>query len=132
MKNSRHGRNAAYSGPPCGSVSDTPARQGAAEMAALSSCGGSGRFGAAINVFQRGQNLDDGFGRAGIIDGLRIAPGLHQLLRAQLGQVLRQRRLAEANLARECADRDFALNEAAENHQPLGIGHRRQECRGDV
>lgn len=82
----------------------------------------------AENILERAEHFHDGIRCAGIIDGLGIAAGLDQLLGAKLGEVLRQRRLAQANLRGENANRHLTLNQAAQDHQSLRIGHGREQA----
>jgi hypothetical protein len=76
-----------------------------------------------VNVFERCQDFHHRLGIARIIDGLRIAAGPDQLLGAKLGEMLRQGRLAKANLRREDADGNYTLHEAHEDEQALGVCH---------
>src|SRR4051794_36155224 len=62
-----------------------------------------GRFGAdrlCVDLGQRFEDANDLIGGAGIVDGLRVAARLDELLRAELRKMLRERRLAEADLSR--------------------------------
>lgn len=100
-------------------------------LGALSSSGGLARYRRAIDAFQGGKDLDHRLGGRGIIDGLRVAPGLHELLCSKLRQVLRQSRLAQAHLGRQNADRNLTLNEAAEDHESLRVCHGGEQASRD-
>ena len=65
--------------------------------------------------------------RQRIIDGLGFPPRGDKPLLAQLGKMLRNRRLRQANGILQGRYRAFALVQFAEQHQPVAIGHRFQQ-----
>ena len=75
----------------------------------------------------RHQLLDAGIGDA-VPEGLAVAAKGHDVLVAHLCQMLRQRRLAEADRADQRADGHFAgFHQFAEDHQPPLVAERAQE-----
>src|SRR3546814_3074557 len=62
-----------------------------------------------------------------VVDGLCGAAGLHQVVAAQLGQVLGECRLAEADQATEFGDRMLAHGQVAEHGKAALVAHRLQE-----
>lgn len=71
------------------------------------------------------QGLHDGRGRPRlerVVNALCLAPRSHDAFGPQHREMLRERRLAECELALQRRDRSFSLGEEAENLEPLRIG----------
>ena len=71
---------------------------------------------------QRCDDAADLSTRERVIDRLRIAPCRDDALCAQLGEMLRQRGLAEPDPLLQGRHRELALMELAEHHQTIAIG----------
>lgn len=65
-----------------------------------------------------------------IADLLRLAPRVHQAVRAKPGEVLRQGRLAEIQRGAKFVDRALLAIEIAQNHQAAAVGQRLEHCFG--
>lgn len=57
-----------------------------------------------------------------IVDRLRFAPYADQVVMAQFGQMLGQRRLPDADGLLQGADAAFTFVQFAQDHQPMRIG----------
>ena len=66
---------------------------------------------AAIDLRQRFHDAAGGLARKPVVDGLRIAPRRHDAGGAELGEMLRQRRLRQPDGVDQRADRAFALDQ---------------------
>jgi len=65
----------------------------------------------------------------GVIDILAISAGLDQAFFAQHAQLLRQRGLLDAGVARQLRHAALSRRERAHQHQALGVGQRAQQAR---
>lgn len=84
----------------------------------------------AVFVENTSQGFDDrsdvGTGE-GIINGLRLAPRLDQPVPSETGQMLRQRRLAEADNLLQLADAVLAVSQLAKDKQAMPVAHGLQQ-----
>ena len=94
---------------------------------------GSGPFLHFGGTVDRRQGRDD-LKHGGIVDavedGLALAPGGHEALLAQQGQVLRQGRLGQAGGLHQGGHGQLLLAQTAQDHQALFIAQRPEQARG--
>ena len=81
----------------------------------------------AENTIQHDKQFAHRVGFAGVVDHLTVAAGFHEVKRPQLGQMLRERGLAEHHLVGDGADRHFTVDQIAHNQQPLFVAHEHQK-----
>ena len=76
---------------------------------------------------QRCDDAADLVARQRVIDRLRISPCRDDAFRAQLGEMLRERGLAEPDPLLQSRHGELALMELTEHHQTVAIGNGLQE-----
>src|SRR5664279_4985130 len=90
-----------------------------ARMALL--CAALAARGRAIDAIQRGQNFTRRLARNRIIDRLGIAPRRNQTILPKQSKMLRHRGIAQAEERREIANRALAVDQLADDQQPVAV-----------
>ena len=78
----------------------------------------------AVHAVEQSDHAANRIARQRIMNRLGLAPGRDQFRFAQPGELLRERRLADADQAFEFADRFLAPGEVAQDQQPVLVGDR--------
>jgi len=80
-----------------------------------------------VQHLQHGQRIVTG---QAVIDVFAFAARVHQALLAQHTQLLRQCRLADAQIQFQFTDAELTLPHAAQQHQAIGMGQRLEQRTG--
>lgn len=81
---------------------------------------------------QQSDQARDACIRKGVVNALRVAPRGHKLSLTQLGEVLRERRLAQRDYGLQLGYRAFPVRQLAQDQQTMRIGKRAQKLGGVV
>ena len=90
------------------------------------------RFRAAVELVEQRDQPAGIFRSKAVVDGLGFTAGCDDAEIAQAGQMLRQRRLAKADRFGQCSHRHFLIDEAAQDHQALGLAQGGQQAGGFI